>query len=39
VSCGKRELFDSLRDALLYRVGRVDVFSRHPGVSVVSYDG
>lgn len=34
VSRGERRLFYALRNTLLYRVGRVDLFSRHPGVSV-----
>lgn len=39
VSCYEQELFDPLRDTLLDRVGRVDLFSCHPGVFMVSYDG
>ena len=39
VSCCKQGLFDALRGTLLYRAGRVDLFSRYPGVFMVSYDG
>jgi hypothetical protein len=39
VSCCEQGLFDPLRGTLLYRVGRVDIFSCHPGVFVVLNDG
>ena len=39
VSCGKQRLFDPLCIALFYWVVRVDPFSCHPGVSIVSYNG
>lgn len=39
VSCGEQGLFDPLRGTILYRVGRVNRFSCHPGVFMISYDG
>ena len=39
VSCGKQRLFDPLCIALFNWVVRVDPFSCHPGVSIVSYNG
>ena len=38
VSCCEQGLFDPLRGTLLYRVGRVDFFSCHPGGFMISYD-